>query len=245
MNNNRNYFTFFKSFREQIDLCEGEDQLKLYKAITDFALYHIDTSFTEPLLKMAWLGIKPHLEKSWTNSNNGKHAKGVSKPKMRDNRNAAKDEKQSEIKAKTKRSEGEKPTIGMECNGMDCIEDNDKSSSSCMIEINDDDDIWKRVAEAWLQNSWRKKPRSPLHDLRYGIVTKSQKDVIKQRLHDCIEEYGCDLRSAWDKFFTVITYASEEEKNGLHNLNAKINFKWLIESKKNFLDVLNCNYLQK
>ena len=95
----RDHFTFFRSFREQIDLCSDDEQLRLYRAITDFALLHKDTEFDAPMLQMAWLGIKPHLEAGWTKYNNGSKAKDVPKPTLRGNRNAA---KTTENEAKTK-----------------------------------------------------------------------------------------------------------------------------------------------
>lgn len=127
-NKSRDHFTFFRSFREQIDLCNEHDQLRLYRAISDFALFHKDTEFDEPLLNMAWIGIKPFLEKSWTNYTNGIRSKGVPKPGMCGNKNA---KKQSENKANSKPIQSENKTIGMECNGMDSIvEDNNKETDA-------------------------------------------------------------------------------------------------------------------
>lgn len=67
----RDRFTFFLSFRQQIDMCEEKDRLKLYQAIVDYALFHQDTEFTEPLPKMAWIGMRPFLERGWKQFNNG------------------------------------------------------------------------------------------------------------------------------------------------------------------------------
>ena len=125
----REHFTFFRSFREQIDLCEEGDQLRLYRAITDFALFHIDTDFDEPLLNMAWIGIKPHLENGWIKYSNGKQADGKPKPTLRGNKNASKDDEQTKNEAKTKRNQSENNTIVMECNGMDSIVEDNKEST--------------------------------------------------------------------------------------------------------------------
>ncbi len=112
----RDHFTFFLSFRNQIDLCEEQDQLKLYRAITDFALFHKDTKFTEPLLNMAWLGIRPHLQKSWTNWENGSN--GGAPIGNRNNR------KSTESQPKVNRKSTESQAIGKEGKGKDMEEDN-------------------------------------------------------------------------------------------------------------------------
>ena len=117
----REHFTFFRSFREQIDLCEEGDQLRLYRAITDFALFHIDTDFDEPLLNMAWIGIKPHLEKSWVKYNNGCNGGAPV-----GNNNAGKNNRNS---TKNNQETTKKQTIGMECNGMDSIVEDNKEST--------------------------------------------------------------------------------------------------------------------
>ena len=243
MNESRDHFTFFKSFREQIDLCEEKDQLRLYRAITDFALFHKDTDFTEPLLNMAWIGIKPHLDRSWTKYTNATKSVGVPKPRMKGNKNAAKDDAQSEYKAKSKLNQSENKTIVMECNGMDSIE----SSSS----IEDEEDIkvdWEKFADVWKDNSWSRKPDSPLANLQYGKVREDQKPIIVQRVIDCMKQYGVSIDKAKDMLFKVIKLAGDDtDKNNLRTEGfvSEVNFAWLFRNSKNFFDVLDGNYIKK
>lgn len=244
MEDNRDHFTFFLSFREQIDLCDEKDQLRLYRAITDYALFRRDTTFTEPLLNMAWIGIKPLLKKSWIKYQNASKSKGVPKPSMVGNKNAAKDSDLSdEIKAKSKRNQSGINPIGMECNGMD-------STSSSSVDDGDDDISvdWKRFVEKWTENAWSKKTGSPLSNLQYESLRDSQKKIVKQRIIDCMNEYSVPLSRAKDMVFRVIRLASDDsDKNYLRNskFNNIVNFNWLFGQKKNFFDVLDGNYMKK
>lgn len=56
-------FIFYRSFKDQIDLLENKDRLRLFEAITGYALNGEVPDFEEPILKMAWLGIEPILSK--------------------------------------------------------------------------------------------------------------------------------------------------------------------------------------
>lgn len=108
MEKERDHFTFFKSFREQIDLMPEKDQLSLYRAIADYALLHKDTKFTNPMQKLAWIGIKPILENSWVKYLNSLNSKNVPKPNNKGNKNASKTKpKQSENEPIEKDSIGE------------------------------------------------------------------------------------------------------------------------------------------
>ena len=112
MEKERDHFTFFKSFREQIDLMPDKDQLSLYRAITDYALLHKDTVFSNPMQKLAWIGIKPVLENSWVKYLNSLNSKNVPKPTMKGNTNPS----------KTKRKQSENKTIVLDSKGKDSIE---------------------------------------------------------------------------------------------------------------------------
>lgn len=246
MSENRDHFTFFRSFREQIDLCDEKDQLRLYRAITDFALFHNDTTFSEPLLNMAWIGMKPHLEKSWIKYTNASKSKGVPKPSMKGNKNAVKEGEQGseerENKANSMLNQSENKTIGMECNGMDSIDD--VSSSS----IGDEDVDWIKFADEWKKNSWRVEKNSPLVDLQYSKVSESQKQIVKQRIADCMNEYNVTKEKAKDMVFRVIRNAGNTtNKNYLRtdNFRSSVNFDWLFSNSRNFFAVLSGDYLNE
>ena len=244
MNENRDHFTFFRSFREQIDLCEEKDQLRLYMAITDFALFHEDTTFTEPLLNMAWIGIKPLLDKSWTKYTNASKSKGVPKPNMKGNRNAVKYDghivEEGKNKAKSILNQSEDKTIGMECNGVD-------STSSSYVEDEDMID-WDKFYEVWKKNSSAQKPNSPLVNLKYGKLREDQKLVVLERITDCMKQYHVTREEAKKMVYKVIKLAGDDtDKNILRSpgFNSKVDFNWLFRNRKNFFDVLDGNYIKK
>ena len=96
----RDYFTFFRSFYDAINLCEEKDQIKLYKAIINFAIFGNDTDFTEPLPRLAWIGIKPTLKAGWNKYKAGKAGNGTTR--NAGNKNAA---KQNRNKTETKQNQ--------------------------------------------------------------------------------------------------------------------------------------------
>jgi hypothetical protein len=116
-NEDRENFTFFKSFSDAIEQCPEEKQLSIYRAISNFALYH-----QEPILdgiaKLCWVLIRPILEKSWIKYNNGKHG-GAPK----DNNNNRFSQSTTRVQPKYNRNTTEiQPNpcrIGKDRNGMD------------------------------------------------------------------------------------------------------------------------------
>lgn len=181
MNKTRDHFTFFKSFRDQIDLCCENDQLRLYRAITDFALFHQDSTFDEPLLNMAWLGIKPHLEKSWTKFNNG-CAGGAPVG----NNNASKNNQKT---TENNQETTEKQTIGMECKGVYSIVE-DKKETTIVAKKDFSLELKKRKEDFYhdiLQYVSEYQP-AMLNDF-YSYWTESTKSGKKMRF---------ELEKTWD-----------------------------------------------
>ena len=68
MDNKRTQFTFYANYRDTAQMCETEEgKLEWYNAIIGFALDGAEPEFTSPdakLLRVAWINVLPHLNKS-------------------------------------------------------------------------------------------------------------------------------------------------------------------------------------
>ena len=113
MSKSRDHFTFFKSYYEAIEKLPDElDQLKIYKAITNYSLFG-KTEPLEGLPDLIFELIKPVLEKGWNNYING------SKPKRKQSESKAKQKRiESEPEANEKRNAND--SIVLDCIGEDC-----------------------------------------------------------------------------------------------------------------------------
>jgi hypothetical protein len=134
-NDNRENFTFFKSFSDAIEQCPEEQQLSIYRAISNFALYH-----QEPILdgiaKLCWVLIRPILEKSWIKYNNGKH--GGAPAGNKNNRFSQKSNQkltniQPEYNQNTTKIQSNPCRIGKDRNGTD----NKKKSKKEILSFSD------------------------------------------------------------------------------------------------------------
>ena len=69
----RSGFTFFRSFRDAIEMVDKKDQLVLYKAVADYALDGIepDISTLGALGRLCWTAIGPSLKSGYTHYQNG------------------------------------------------------------------------------------------------------------------------------------------------------------------------------
>lgn len=72
-----NNFAFHRSYRDAFEMLDAEQTQQLLKAMMGYAFDECDTEFDDPLLKMAWVTIKPNVEASAANSRNG--SKGANK----------------------------------------------------------------------------------------------------------------------------------------------------------------------
>lgn len=72
-----NSFAFHRSYRDAFEMLDAEQTQQLLKAMMDYAFDECDTDFDDPLLRMAWVTIKPNVEASAANSRNG--SKGARK----------------------------------------------------------------------------------------------------------------------------------------------------------------------
>lgn len=85
----RNYFTFYRSFYEQIQSCEDKDvRLEMYEAFLDYAFNKKEPDFKKgrysELTRFFWMGAKPVLDKNWKRFDNG------NKPKANGKQNTSK-----------------------------------------------------------------------------------------------------------------------------------------------------------
>lgn len=67
---NRTSFVFYESFFTAIDKMELPEQLPIYKAIAEYALYRKDPDFTG-IGEVVWSLIKPQLDANWKRYENG------------------------------------------------------------------------------------------------------------------------------------------------------------------------------
>lgn len=110
-------FLFYRSFKEAIDQLPQDERLEIYEAIARYALDKEDTEFKRGTgASLVWTCIAPVLKSDyahWSSGQRGGCPRGVKKPSMIGNRNAAKgndteeqnqgaDPKQNQNKTKTK-----------------------------------------------------------------------------------------------------------------------------------------------
>lgn len=69
----RDYFTFYRSFFDAINLCPNRDtRLTMYEAILNYAFNKTEPDFCgDTALQYFWIGIRPTLQKSWKKFENG------------------------------------------------------------------------------------------------------------------------------------------------------------------------------
>lgn len=70
--NERPYFNFLRSFLDAIEECPLENQLELYRAIVHYALNREEPGELSPTGKVAWILIRPIIDKQWVSYENGK-----------------------------------------------------------------------------------------------------------------------------------------------------------------------------
>ncbi len=71
MANRRDSFVFYRSFKEAIEECPIDDQLEIYKAITDFALNGERPNLQSSFGRICWRLIEPVLVTNWNRYVNG------------------------------------------------------------------------------------------------------------------------------------------------------------------------------
>ena len=69
----RNGFTFFRSFRDAVEMTDRDDQLVLYKAIANYALDGVepDVSALGALGRLCWTAIRPNIKSGIIRYRNG------------------------------------------------------------------------------------------------------------------------------------------------------------------------------
>lgn len=95
----REAFTFYRSFRDAVDMTNKEEQLVLYKAIADYALDGIepDISTLGALGQLCWTAISPNIKsgrKNYINGCNGGAPEGNCNAKKQPKNNPNSTEKQ-------------------------------------------------------------------------------------------------------------------------------------------------------
>lgn len=231
-------YSFFRSYHDALKGLDDASYGRLVRVFSEYA-FNDKEPVLEGIEKVVWELVKPNLIRSIAISESRTNA-GSKGGKANSNKR-----KQIQTNgSKTKQTEAKPSGIGKgEGNG----EDNDKSSSSCMVEIDDYDVKWKVVEEEWSKRCDHRKKGSPLKALPQGMLSKSDKNIIRQRLQDCMEEYKCPLEGAWNIIFTVLEIVSDNtEDNYLNDSSFKssVDFGWLMEKKENFFKVYKRKFIK-
>lgn len=122
----RDGFTFYRSFRDAVEMTDESDRLVLYKAIADYALDGIqpDISAMGALGRLCWTAISPNIKSGLTNFRNGC---GGGAPKG--NKNATKQPKNNPNS--TEKQPGETTNENVNENGNVNVNENGDKNGVC------------------------------------------------------------------------------------------------------------------
>lgn len=90
----RQYFTFYRSWRDSLNMLKGESKIRLFDAIMNAGLDRIEPDNLEPIELLVWYQIRPIIFNGWdlakvrSDASNSRQEFGGGAPK--ENRNAAK-----------------------------------------------------------------------------------------------------------------------------------------------------------
>ncbi len=113
----RDSFIFYRSFYESIKEIPGEEQLNVYKAITEYALDGIEPK-TNGISKAIFTLVKPQIDANTKRYENGK--RGGRKPK------------QNQTETKTKPNVNDNDNVNVNDNGNVNENENNNASDSCV-----------------------------------------------------------------------------------------------------------------
>lgn len=110
-------FMFFDSYYEQYLLLDEDERSEFLKAILEFAFNGIEPEFKSRTCKIAFVGIRPHLNKSVQNSKNGarggapignQNARKKTSPQEEEKNKNEEENKKVEIQTRNNRNSSEK-----------------------------------------------------------------------------------------------------------------------------------------
>lgn len=136
-------FTFFRSFRDAVEMTDRDDQLVLYKAIADYALDGLepDISALGALGRLCWTAIQPNIKSGiirYQNGCNGGAPIG--------NRNAKKQPKNNQDSTKIQPGNNLKTTYPLKNENEDEDKNEDEKIKKLSIESKESADKPRRVA---------------------------------------------------------------------------------------------------
>ena len=130
-------FTFFRSFRDAVEMTDRDDQLVLYKAIADYALDGVepDISALGALGRLCWTAIQPNIKSGiirYQNGCNGGAPIG--------NRNAKKQPKNNQDSTKIQPKNNQKTTYPLKNENEDEDKNEDEKIKKLSIESKESTD---------------------------------------------------------------------------------------------------------
>ena len=136
-------FTFFRSFRDAVEMTDRDDQLVLYKAIADYALDGVepDISALGALGRLCWTAIQPNIKSGiirYQNGCNGGAPIG--------NRNAKKQPKNNQDSTKIQPKNNQKTTYPLKNENENEDKNEDKKIKKLSNESKESADKPRRVA---------------------------------------------------------------------------------------------------
>lgn len=232
----RKYFMFYRSFFDAIEKCDKDDQLALYRAIVMFGLNREEPVFENKVLDLVWTLIRPNLNSSWIKCDNGKKSKGIPKPSMIGNKNAAKTkQKQSENKAETKQKQSNNRIRNNEYTYIEDKSSLSKTSNEVSYAVSKSNIDF----DAFL-NFWNEKA-SQSNLKKMGFWTDKRKSHLQARYQDCVRAAEGDCTKAKGMLFKVVENAKQSEWLNGEGLKYA-NFDWIFTHPNNFVKVLDGHY---
>lgn len=111
----RQYFTFYRSWRDSLNMLKGESKIRLFDAIMNAGLDRIEPDNLEPIELLVWYQIRPIIFNGWdlakvrsdastaVKSLEGEHPKGTGTPPNMTRKNPSKEGNNSKTTAKQQR----------------------------------------------------------------------------------------------------------------------------------------------
>ena len=184
--NRRDYFTFYRSFYEQISDCnDPEARREMYEVLLDYAFNKTEPDFNNgtfnPITKFFWIGVKPVMAKNWAQYENGckggapkgnTNNKGKKKvnPKLTQSQ-AYKDKEEDKDKEIDIEGEGEKDVFG-----PPSLEDVMFYFSSTHVHGADDDGQAKKFFNYYAARGWKMSNGATMADWRAAFDSWCDKE---------------------------------------------------------------------
>lgn len=193
--NNKNNFVFFASFLDSINCLEDSQQLEVYKAISNYGVFGIETELS-PVAKAIFLSIKPNL-----NSSLKRYNACVENGKKGGNPNLKKGEPNPYYNQKTTKQDNQKDNQQnaqkITQDNLDKDMDKDKEKEK---DIDKETELFSKQ-KIWFNNSFNIYPRKDNRVTAFNIFcNKVKTKEYAQQVYQQVKQYVLDEED------TEITY---------------------------------------